>query len=1133
MKLVALFLTIGMSISYAGNSYSQVTTLSLKLKNKTVREVFNEIEKNSEYIFLYNCETFDPERIVTIIAKKETISNVLDKLFQGTDNIYKVSDRQVYISKTEKQRQVDIAEFEQQQGNIIVRGIVADEQGQPLPGVTITIYGSTRGVITDIDGNYSIEAKPVDQLVYSFVGLERQVIKIDNRRVINVELKEKVDELDEVTVVAFAKQKKESVISSISTVNPSALKIPSSNLTTALAGRISGIIAYQRSGEPGLDNSEFFVRGITTFGSGKKDPLILIDNVELSANDLARLNTDDIQSFSILKDAAATALYGARGANGVIMVTTKEGKEGKLNVSFRLENSMSSPVKDVKMSDPLTFMKLHNEAVRTRDPLAILPYMDSEIAAREQGLNPYVYPMVNWKEMLFKDNTMNQRGNLSLSGGGTISRYYVALSYARDNGILKVDPVNNFNNNINLNKYTIRSNVNVKLTKNTDLVTRINGTFDDYQGPISGGADMYNKAIKANPVLFPATYLPDKANEYANHILFGNYGTGDYMNPYAEMLKGYKELEATVVIAQLELNQNLKMITEGLKLRIMGTATRNSGYDVVRSYNPFWYSIGSYDKLTDLYILNPINPDTGTDYLSFNPGGKNVSSTLYTETSLSYDKNIQESHDISGMLVFTTRESKDANAGSLQNSLPSRNLSLAGRFTYSLLQRYFLELNFGYNGSERFDKTHRWGFFPSMGVGWIISKENFYKNSSLLRHYVQLLKLKATYGLVGNDAISDERFFYLSEVNMNDANNGFSFGRDFNEYLNGISISRYADNKIGWEESRKMNIGLESKIFNSLEIQLDYFNEFRSRILQTRSDIPTSMGLQSIPKANLGKAEGRGTEVTVDYSNFFDKDIWLTIRGNFTYATSKYTVYEEPEYLDTPWLRKTGNKISQTFGLIAERLFVDEEDVLNSPKQQFGDYMAGDIKYKDINKDGIIDKRDFVPIGHPTTPEIIYGFGFSFGIHNFDLSCFFQGSARSSFWINPTSVSPFINSLSGGPQGNNAVLDFIEKDHWSEAKPNVFASWPRFSAHKVENNLQTSTWFMRNGVFLRMKSLEAGYSLPEKYYKNLSMSNLRLYVSGTNLLSFSKFKLWDAEMGGNGLGYPVQKVYNIGLQCSF
>jgi len=327
MKLVALFLTIGMSISYAGNSYSQVTTLSLKLKNKTVREVFNEIEKNSEYIFLYNCETFDPERIVTIIAKKETISNVLDKLFQGTDNIYKVSDRQVYISKTEKQRQVDIAEFEQQQGNIIVRGIVADEQGQPLPGVTITIYGSTRGVITDIDGNYSIEAKPVDQLVYSFVGLERQVIKIDNRRVINVELKEKVDELDEVTVVAFAKQKKESVISSISTVNPSALKIPSSNRTTALAGRISGIIAYQRSGEPGLDNSEFFVRGITTFGSGKKDPLILIDNVELSANDLARLNTDDIQSFSILKDAAATALYGARGANGVIMVTTKEEKK--------------------------------------------------------------------------------------------------------------------------------------------------------------------------------------------------------------------------------------------------------------------------------------------------------------------------------------------------------------------------------------------------------------------------------------------------------------------------------------------------------------------------------------------------------------------------------------------------------------------------------------------------------------------------------------------------------------------------------------------------------------------------------------------------------------------------------------
>lgn len=1112
-------------------AYSQKTQITLNLTNKTLKEVFKEIERNSEFVIFYYEGVVDANKRIKIKVKSQTVDKILDKIFEGTDNAYNIVDKQIYITKKSGNEKVAVTlPVVQQQRKIT--GKVIDEMGEPLPGVAIQVKGTPRGVTTDIDGSFGIDVRDDDILVFSYLGMQDQEVPVANKKQLFVTLKEKTDELEEVTIVAFAKQKKESVISSISTVKASELKVPSSNLTTTFAGKIAGVIAYQRSGEPGQDNAEFFVRGVTTFGTGKADPLILIDNVELSSSDLARLNPDDIASFSILKDAAATALYGARGANGVILVTTKEGQEGKAKLSFRFENSISAPVRDTKVASPLSFMKLHNEAVRTRDPQAALPYFDSDIVAREKGLNPYVYPMVDWKDMLFKDYTMNQRGNLNLSGGGKVARYYVALSYARDNGILDVNSANNFNNNIQLNKYTVRSNVNINVTPTTKLDVRISGTFDDYQGPLDGGTGMYTRSIKANPVLFPATFAPDEVNQYANHILFGNYGTnGEYLNPYAEMLRGYKESNSTVVNAQLQLHQDLKMVTEGLKFRALGNVSRNAYFDITRSYLPFYYSIGSYDKKEDIYTLTALNPESGTDYLGYSQGAKTVSSALYVEAALSYDRIFAEKHNTSGMLVYTAREELNGNENTLQKSLPLRNLGLAGRFSYSYDSRYFGEFNFGYNGSERFDKSHRWGFFPSGGLGWVVSNEAFWQSLNVEK-IIQMLKLKASYGMVGNDAISDERFFYISEVNMNNSGKGYTFGTDFNKTFNGISISRYADNKIGWEVSYKLNTGVEMKLFDCLDIQADYFRERRTNILQNREDIPTLVGLQAIPKANIGEAKASGVDLSVDYQKFFGKDYWLTVRGNFTYASSKYSKYEEPDYYLTPWRSKVGNKLSQTYGLIAERLFIDEQDILNSPKQQFGEYMPGDIKYKDINKDGLVDEQDFVPIGYPTTPEIIYGFGFSAGLKSFDISCFFQGSARSSFWINPKEVYPFVNSLEGA-KGNNAVLEFIENDHWSESNTNIYAAWPRLSAYEVKNNTQVSTWFMRDGSFLRLKSAEIGYTLPKNLSNKAKLANLRVYLSGTNLFSLSKFKYWDTEMGGNGLGYPVQRVFNVGLQVSF
>jgi TonB-linked SusC/RagA family outer membrane protein len=1034
----------------------------------------------------------------------------------------------------------DIASPQQTGKTYTIKGVVLDFNNEPIIGASVFIPGTSIGVATDLDGNYVLKVPAnTKNIEFSYIGYEKKVVPFNPKdlnvfRVVTMKEDSGIA-LEDVTIVAFAKQKKESVLGSVSTIKPAELKTTSSNLTTGFAGKLAGVVAYQRSGEPGEDNAEFFIRGVTTFGTGKTDPLILIDNIELTSSDLARLNTDDIASFSILKDATATALYGARGANGVILVTTKEGTEGKMKLSFRVESSFSAPSKEVEIADPLTFMKLHNEAVRTRNPDGALPYLESAIAAREKGLNP----MVDWKDMLFKDFTTNYRGNMSLSGGGRVARYYVALSYSRDNGILKQVPSNLFDNNIKLDKYTVRSNVNINLTKTTELGVRVSGTFDSYQGPIQGGSQVYSQAIKASPVLFPAMYAPDAANQYTNHPMFGNYGTSaNYLNPYAEMARGYKEYENTVILAQLELKQDFSFITEGLKGRLLGNVTRTSYYDLQRSYTPFYYALDSYDKKKDEYTLSALNPDLGTDYLGYSPGSKKVGSSLYLEASLSYDRTFVEKHNVSGMLVYTVREGKSGNENTLQKSLPTRNLGLAGRFTYGFSDRYFAEFNFGYNGSERFDKSHRWGFFPSGGLGWVVSNEKFWADKPISK-VVNMLKLKGSYGLVGNDNISnnDNRFFYLSEVNMNNSGRGMNFGTNFDEGYNGISISRYANPKIGWEISHKMNVGFELKLFNDLEIQAEYFKERRTNILQERADIPSLMGFQAPIRANIGEAKGHGVDISLDYSHIFNKNWWTTVRGNFTYASSEFSEYEEPDYSATPWRSKIGSKLSQTYGYIAERLFVDDEDVANSPKQQFGEYTAGDIKYKDINRDGIIDEQDIVPIGYPTTPEIIYGFGFSVGYKAFDFNCFFQGSARSSFFIDPLRITPFAqpydpdNEL-GGKQANNALLQVIADNHWSESNQNMYAFWPRLSDTAISNNNQSSTWWLRDGTFLRMKSAEIGYTLPKRLTSKAKLENLRIYVSGTNLFNISKFKIWDTEMGNNGLGYPVQRVFNVGIQLS-
>lgn len=1016
-----------------------------------------------------------------------------------------------------------------------VKGVIYEEEtGEPMPGATVSVEGSTRGVMTDLDGSFELTGvKPTDKLKFECLGKETQVLQVGSMTNFVVKLKNAANELDEVTVVAFGKQRKESVIGSISTVDVKTLKVPSSNLTTALAGNVAGVIAYQRTGEPGQDNADFFVRGITTFGANTS-PLILIDNIELTSTDLARLQPDDIESFSIMKDATATALYGARGANGVIFVTTKRGQEGPAKIFARVETSISAPTDVVELADPVTYMKSYNEAISTRDPLGELMYTYDKIEQTgKPGANRLIYPANDWYDMLFKDFATSYRANVSARGGGKVATYYVSGAYTEDTGVLKVDKRNSFNNNIDDKNYTLRSNVDINVTPTTKLAVRLTGNFRDYQGPLNGGSDVYRQVMHSDPVLFPAYYPVDDEHVGIQHIMFGNYEDGSYINPYANLVKGYKNYQRSQMIAAVQLEQDLKFITKGLSFMTLFNLTRLSEFTVNRQFNPYWYRLDRYDSYTGEYHVNRIN-ENGTDYLTYSESGKTVKNTMYSETRLNYNRSFGK-HDVTGLLVFTASESLTANAGSLQLSLPSRNAGLSGRFTYGYDKRYFVEYNFGYNGSERFHKSHRWGFFPSAGLAWMMSNEKWFKP---LTKVVSNLKLRYSYGLVGNDNIgsSSNRFYYLSEMSMNNSGLGASFGETRNVSYNGIGVVRYANEAITWEKSYKSNYALELGLFKKLDIIAEYFTEHRTDIFMQRADIPNTMGLQAAVYGNIGQARSKGIDIQADYKQAWASGLWASARANFTYSTGKYDVYEEPTYPES-YRQHAGRSIRQTWGYIAERLFVDDEDAANSPSQAaFGSqYGGGDIKYTDVNGDGVITNADMVPIGYPTSPEIIYGFGVSLGHKGFDFSVFFQGLGRESFWIDATSAySTKYNKYGTAPFVNNGqLLKAYSDSHWSEDNRDIYALYPRYSAYENHNNTQVSTWWMRDGSFVRLKQMEFGYTLPQKLTNKIHIDNLRVYFQGNNLLCWSKFKLWDPELAGEGFNYPIQRTFNIGVNVTF
>ncbi|GHT22958.1 SusC/RagA family TonB-linked outer membrane protein [Bacteroidia bacterium] len=1011
-----------------------------------------------------------------------------------------------------------------------VTGAVADDNGGALPGASVVIRGSTVGTTTDANGEFSITvSSDTSVLQVTFVGFKQQEIVVGNRSIIAVNLQEEAAELGEVTIVAFGTQKKSSVVASIETVKASDLKVSSSNLTTAFAGKIPGLISYQTSGEPGLDNAQFFVRGVTTFGYAKS-PLILIDGFESTADDLARMTPDDIESFSILKDASAAVLYGSRGANGIILITTKSGHEGKTKINARVDVNVTRPTQIPEMIGGVEYMQLYNQARVSRSPVMGVYYDEKKIQSTIRGENPMIYPNVNWHDMLFNKQTINTKANVNVSGGGKVATYFVSAGYDNETGLLKVEPQNNFNNNINIDRFNLRNNVIFKLTPTTTLDTRLQARYEKYTGPATAAGGIFNMVMNANPVDFPAVYEPDEAHKWTEHTLFGNVElntTSLKQNPYAEMVRGYETRDESTVVAQATLLQNLDFLTEGLKFQAKVSASTWSKYGTKRSYTPFYYGVESYNQITEEYKLANLNPGQGTNSLAPANADRNTSTQYYFEARLNWNRTFGQ-HSVGAMTVLMVQENlfDTYGATSIFETLPERNVGNSGRLTYDFDDRYFAEFGYGYNGSEKFTGKKQFGFFPSIGAGWLVSNEQFW---APLKNAVDLLKLKITWGLVGNDAIAGraDRFHFLSDIQYGGANRGYKWDEGMTNYYQGYQINRYSNLNIGWEVSEKYNIGLELGLLKGspLKLQVDVFKDNRRNIYMPRTNFTATAGLEAKVFGNVGELESKGIDGSIDYQQFFTKDFWMSGRFNMTYAVNKYVEFDEPEYPDAHRYQR-GHSAGQQWGFVAERLFVDDYEVLRSPAQNFNGSIpkAGDIKYTDVNDDGKVDVNDLIAMGFPTTPEIQYGFGLSAGYKNVDLSFFFQGNARVSFFIDPAGIAPFENRRN--------ALAIVARGSWNENNPDVHAFWPRLSVDNIENNTQSSSWWLRDGSFLRLKTVEAGYSFSQGI-KKIGLENIRAYVSAENLFVISPFKMWDPEMGGNGMGYPLNRRFNIGVQLSF
>lgn len=889
-----------------------------------------------------------------------------------------------------------------------------------------------------MDGEYDINVTDANAvLTFSYIGYVSQEAAVGTRKVINISMSEATHEMEEVVVVAYGTQRKGNIISAMDAVKPKDLKLPTRTISTSLAGRLAGVIAVQSSGKPGYDGATFWIRGVNTF-AGSATPLVMVDGVE---RPIDNIDPEEIADFAILKDASATALYGVRGANGVVLITTKRGESGKPKVKLNIEQAFSSPVDMPDFVGAVEYMQLTNEARRNSGQSIF--YTDQRIQNTAAGANPYYYPNVDWTKELIRYNSPTQKVSFNISGGGEKVRYFVNGGLLNQSGMFKNFKMYSYDNNINVKRYNFRSNVDIDVTRTTNVGLTVAAILEDRRYPGESTGDIFTWMRNQPPIMYPLTY--------ADPTKIPGEPYGQSRNPYQMLAhSGYTNEFRTTVQSNIDIKQDLKFITEGLSAKLMFSFDSYSYGRVKRAMRPRPYTIEpwSYDPLTGEPILTN---DTGEyNYIDREPGSSDyysylkrtsdrpsINRTVYLEGQLNYNRTFASAHNIGAMLLYNQNDYLEASNENIYNSVPKRYQGITGRTNYAYASKYFLEFNFAYNGSENFAKGKRYGFFPAAAIGWVPTSEPFMEN---LTRYVEYLKIRLSHGQVGNDkvgAVADvDRFAYLTRVQETDSNVGFGTNNGYG-YGKGIAITYFGNPDATWETATKTDLGLEFRFLKNFRLQADIFYEKRTNIWVPLYNIPDIYGViknsDGIPAigGNVGEMNNKGIDGFLEYNGEVSKDLILNFKGTFSFSRNKVLKNSEAQPMYA-YQSKVGQRHNMSLSYIAERLFIDEADIAASPYQTFlgGSSMPGDIKYKDINGDGKIDSYDRIFTGYPSVPEISYGFGAGLQYKGFDFSLLFQGAANVSFFAKPRGFQD-VNRLN--------IYTYIRDNRWTEETQDPYA----------------------------------------------------------------------------------------------
>lgn len=1005
-----------------------------------------------------------------------------------------------------------------------VAGVVYDDTGDPCIGATVRVKNEPgTGTITDLDGKFAIKVKPGATLQFEYVGMEtvqRTILKDEPSLSVKFKVA-KTNAIDEVVVTGLVSQKKVSVVGAVSTINMEELRTPGTSLVNMIGGRMPGVITMQLSGEPGQNLSNFWVRGVSTFGAGAA-ALVLIDGIEGSLNDI---DVDDVESISILKDAAATAVYGVRGANGVVLVTTKRGSKEKIQVTARATVKLSHLNKLPEYLSSYDYARLANEARAMSGEADI--YTPIQLDIIKNNLDPELYPNVNWIDEIIKRNSLQENYYASARGGGDVAQYFVSVGY-RHEGAAYRQKENQFHQPLSYDQLTYRANINMNLTKRSELYFGVDGSISNYTTP--GGKNtnqVWEDVLQLNPLMFPVTYADGT---------LPTYGQNDLISPFAALnYQGYNSADNTRNMITLKFTHRFGGILKGLVGSVQAVNDRTSGFSERRFVRPDYYRATGRTSTGDL-IKTLRSKQQDMFYSSDNESWRKY----YMEAKLDYNTSIG-AHNLGALLFYYMEDTKGSEWGNGDAlgiaAIPKRRQNVSGRLSWGYNSTYFVDANFGYTGSDIFPKGERFGFFPSIAVGWAPTS---YKWVQQHLPFVNFFKIRGSYGLAGNDQIADKnsRFPYLTIIN-NHAGTTWGYNGQ------GIVEKQTGADNLKWEVAKKLNVGIDANFFNdAIKLNVDFFRDTRDHIFQDRVTLPEFAGMVTYPKSNVGRMHSFGSDGNISYFHKISKDMNYTVRANYTWSQNIVDYFEENK-LAYDYQSVTGMPYGVLRGYISEGLFKDEDDIRQSPDQTaaFGVVRPGDIKYRDVNGDGVINKDDRVPLSYGNNvPRVMFGIGGEFNYKDFTVSLLFKGNTGVNYYRvgmgHDAGWIPFYN----GEMGNVLKMVNNPKNRWIPAwysgdpsTENPNAMFPRLSYGSNTNNSQLSTFWKKNGSFLRFQELNFRYIFRHrKWLRAAGLSSLECDFVINNLFTIDSAKYFDPEQAWyNGAAYPIPTTYSLQMYFRF